>query len=104
MGNIINFENNTPLLVPEVAEKLAEFERMAKEVKAKQDELKQKILDEMEANNILKIDTEQLTITYVAPTTRETFNAKTFRIEYPELYDEYVSISPVKASIRMKVK
>lgn len=104
MGNIINFENNTPLLVPEVAEKLAEFERMAKEVKAKQDELKQKILDEMEANNILKIDTEQLTITYVAPTTRETFNAKTFRSEYPELYDEYVSISPVKASICMKVK
>ena len=104
MGNIINFENNTPLLVPEVAEKLAEFERMAKEVKAKQDELKQKILDEMEVNNILKIDTEQLTITYVAPTTRETFNAKTFRSEYPELYDEYVSISPVKASIRMKIK
>ena len=104
MENIIKIENNIPLLVPEVAEKLAEFERMAKEIKAKQDELKAKILAEMEEHNIIKIDTESLSITYVASTTRETFNAKTFRAEYPELYDEYVSISPVKASIKMKIK
>lgn len=104
MGNIIKIENNTPLLVPEVAEKLAEFEKMAKEIKAKQDELKAKILAEMEEHNIIKIDTESLSITYVASTTKETFNTKTFRSEYPELYDEYVSISPVKASIRMKIK
>ena len=104
MGNIIKIENNIPLLVPEVAEKLAEFERMAKEIKKKQDELKAKILAEMEEHHIIKIDTESLSITYVASTTKETFNAKTFRSEYPELYDEYVSISPVKASIRMKIK
>ena len=104
MGNIIRIEDNTPFLVPEVAEKLAEFEKKAKEIKAKQDEIKKAILEEMEQYNILKIDTESLSITYVAPTTRETFNSKKFAEDNPELYDEYVSISPVKASIRMKIK
>ena len=45
MGNIIRIEDNTPFLVPEVAEKLAEFEKMAKEIKAKQDEIKKAILE-----------------------------------------------------------
>ena len=33
----------------------------------------------------------------------ETFDSKTFRKDHPDLYDEYVSISMVKASVRMKV-
>ena len=49
MDELIVYENNTALLNPDVAVKLAEFERMAKEVKAKQDELKQRILEEMES-------------------------------------------------------
>jgi hypothetical protein len=76
---------------------------MAKNIKAKQDELKQKILDEMESKGILSIKSPELTISYVAPTSRETFDSKSFRKDHPDLYDEYVSISLVKASVRMKV-
>jgi regulator of replication initiation timing len=97
-------ENNTALLHSGISKALAEFERQAKEIKEKQDALKQRILEEMENNGILKIDTDDLTITYVAPTSRETFDSKKFRKDNPDMYDEYVSISPVKASIRMKVK
>lgn len=103
MDELIVFEGKTALLNPEVSIKLAEFERMAKEVKAKQDELKQKILEEMESKGILSIKTPELTISYVAPTSRETFDSKTFRKDHPDLYDEYVGISLVKASVRMKV-
>ena len=92
------------LLNPEVSSALAQFEKQAKEIKAKQDELKQKILEEMESKGIVKVETDDLTITYIAPTNRETFDSKKFRKDNPDLYDEYVSISPVKASIRMKVK
>ena len=104
MDNLIVVEQNTALLKPEIASKLAEFERMAKEIKSKYDELKQRILAEMEEHGILKIDTDELTITYVAETSRETFDSKTFRKENPDLYDEYVKISTVSASVRMKVK
>lgn len=104
MDNLIRYVNNTPLLNPEVASQLAEFERMAKEIKAKQDELKKQILEQMEIHGILKIETGELTISYIAPTSRETFDSKSFRKDNPDLYDEYVRISPVSASVRMKVK
>ena len=103
MDEMIVYEGNTALLNPVVAEHLAEFERMAKSIKAKQDELKQKILEEMESKGIVSIKTPELTISYVAPTTRETFDSKTFRKDHPDLYDEYVRISMVSASVRMKV-
>lgn len=103
MDELIVFEGKTALLNPDVAMRLAEFERMAKNIKAKQDELKQKILDEMESKGILSIKSPELTISYVAPTSRETFDSKSFRKDHPDLYDEYVSISLVKASVRMKV-
>ena len=103
MDELIVFEGKTPLLNPAVSIKLAEFERIVKEFKAKEEELKQKILDEMESKGILSIKSPELTISYVAPTTRETFDSKTFRKDHPDLYDEYVSISLVKGSVRMKV-
>ena len=103
MDELIVYENNTALLNPEVSFKLAEFERVVKEFKAKEEELKQRILEEMESKGIVSIKTPELTISYVAPTTRETFDSKTFRKDHPDLYDEYVNISMVRSSIRMKV-
>lgn len=104
MDNLIIIEQNTALLNPEVSSKLAEFERMAKEIKAKQDELKQRILEEMESNGILKIETDELLINYIAPSSRETFDSKALRKDNPDLYDEYIKISPVSASVRIKLK
>ena len=103
MDELIVFEGKTALLNPEVSFKLAEFERVVKEFKAKEEELKQRILEEMESKGILSIKSPELTISYVAPTSRETFDSKTFRKDHPELYDEYVNISLVKASVRMKI-
>ena len=104
MDKLIRMENNTVVLHSGISSALAEFERQAKEIKEKQDALKQRILEEMEANGILKIETDDLTITYVAPTSRESFDSKTFRKDNPDLYDNYINISPVQASIRLKVK
>ena len=103
MDELIVYDGNTAMIDPDVAEMLAEFERQVKLITDKQKVLKQRILDEMESKGILSIKTPELTISYVAPTTRETFDSKTFRKDHPDLYDEYVSISMVKASVRMKV-
>ena len=104
MNELIKFDNGCALLDADTSSRLAEFERKVKEIKAQEDELKQMILTEMEVKGIIKIDTEDVTITYVAPTTRESFDSKKFRADNPDLYDEYINISPVKASIRLKVK
>lgn len=69
-----------------------------------EDELKKNILNEMEEKGLLKLETDSLIISYVAPTERETFDSKSFRESNPDLYDDYVNFSPVKSSIRIKVK
>jgi regulator of replication initiation timing len=101
---LIKIENEIAILNGEVSKQIAEFERQVKEIKEREDELKASILKEMEANNIIKLETEDLMINYIAPSERETLDSKKLREEQPVLYDEYVKFSPVKASIRLKVK
>lgn len=101
---LIKVENEIGILDTEVSKKVAEFEKALKEIKEKEEELKQNILSEMESKNILKLETDDLTITYIAPAERETFDSKKFREENSDLYDEYIKFSPVKSSIRIKVK
>ena len=84
--------------------KIAAFERMAKEVKEGYDKLKAAILAEMERQEIIKIETDEVLISYIAPTDRESFDAKQLRKDDPDLYDRYVKMTPVKSSVRIKVK
>lgn len=101
---LIKIENGIGILNAEVSKNIAKFEKALKEIKEKKEELKQSILSEMESKNILKLETDSLTVTYIAPAERETFDSKRFREDNPDLYDEYVKFSPVKSSIRVKVK
>lgn len=102
--DLITIKDETAILDRETATKIAEFEQMAKEIKAKEDELKKAILKEMESKQLIKLDTDNLTITYIAPSERESLDSKTLREELPDIYDAYVKISPVKPSIRIKLK
>lgn len=101
---LIKVDNGTVLLNEDTAKKIAEFEIQMKYYKAQQDELKAAILAEMEAKNIIKVDNDILTISYIASTDRETLDSKKLKADLPDIYDEYVKIQPVKASIRIKVK
>ena len=101
---LIKLYGEAAILDGTTAKHIAEFERMAKEIKAKEDALKKAILEEMESKGIIKLDTDELTISYVAPTDRETLDTKALREELPDIYDTYVKISPVKSSIRIKLK
>ncbi len=101
---LIKLYGEAAILDGTTAKHIAEFEKMAKEIKEKEDELKKAILAEMESKGVIKLDTDELTIAYVAPTERETPDGKTLREELPDIYDTYVKISPVKSSIRIKLK
>lgn len=103
MNNLIIFENDNYILNPIVSEQLAGFEKTVKELKEKEEKLKAIILEEMEKAKILKLETPDLTISYIAPTDRESFDSKAFKVEHQDLYDEYIKMTPVKSSIRIKV-
>lgn len=102
--NLIKIENDVALLEPEVIKSIVTFEKAMKEIKEEEDKLKQRILEEMESKNIIKIDTEELLINYIAPTERETLDSKKLKAEHQDIYDEYIKMTPVKSSIRLKVK
>lgn len=101
---LIKFENEVAVLDNETSIKIAEFEKQLKAIKEQEDILKQAILEEMETRGIIKLETDSLVITYIEPSDRETFDSKSFRTDHQDLYDEYVKMTPVKSSIRLKVK
>lgn len=104
MNELIRVENGVANLSGKTIADIIALEDGLKKLKAKEDELKQAILSEMEAKNIIKIDTPELTINYIAPTDRETFDKKKLKEDLPSLYDEYVKFTPVKSSVRVKIK
>lgn len=103
MADLIKFENGNSILDMAVSNQIAEFERAMKAIKEQEEALKETIKAEMEAKGILKIETDGMTISYIAPTTRETFDNRKFKADNPDMYDEYVKLSPVKSSIRIKL-
>lgn len=102
--DLIKIYGEAAILDGTTAKHIAEFERMAKEIKAKEDELKKAILAEMESKGLVKLDTDELTISYVAATERESLDSKTLKTELPDIYDAYIKMTPVKPSIRVKLK
>lgn len=102
MSDIIKFENGQ--LQQEAIKMLVAKEKQMKKIKDEYEAIKNSLLEAMEQNNIIKIDTDTILINYVAPTQSERFDSKQFREDMPDLYDEYVKFTPVKASVRIKVK
>lgn len=66
---------------------LMKYEETLAALKTDYDELKKKLLQEMEKKNVIKAETSGIRINYIAETDREKFNSKAFRSEHPDLYD-----------------
>lgn len=96
-GNEISLNQN-------VSQQLATIESTVKKMKEIEEEIKARILMEMEARGIYKIDTPDVTITYVGASERDTFDSKAFKMDNPKMYHQYVKTSEVKSSVRIKVK
>lgn len=102
--DLIRVENNTPILDKDISREIAEFERKIKFMKSEEERLKKAIQDEMELKLIRGIKTDELNISYVPETYVEHFNKDKFRLEYPDLYDEYIEMKPKKAFVKIGVK
>ena len=79
------------------------LEEECKHLMELRDKWRNRLLAEMEARGIAKLECDGLSVSYIAPTDRETFDKKRFKAENPDMYDDYVDMKPVKASIRIKV-
>lgn len=94
-------------LLAQVAEAEAEikkFELLKKEVEARAEVLKQRLIEAMRTQSIKSFENESLKITYVEPTTRETIDSKKLKVELPEIAAKYTKTSKVKDSVRITLK
>lgn len=72
-------------------------------LKIKQDELKEKIMKMMEANKQKSVKTQFASYSYVAATTKKTFDTKLFKDTEPDHYEHYLKETTTKPSIRIKL-
>lgn len=104
MDELIVRTEQGAMLTADTEEQITALLKAADKIKEEVDNLKAAIMSEMVKKNIIKIDTDVLTVTYVGATTKETLDSKAIKTELPDIYDTYAKISPVKASLRIKVK
>lgn len=88
-----------------VVSKLTEFENEIQRLKALEKEsnnLRKELLDLMEKTGMKQINTGGVVVTYIAPTERKTVNTKALAEEMPDVYEKYMSLTPVRASVKVK--
>ncbi|EMF0283847.1 YqaJ viral recombinase family protein [Enterococcus hirae] len=81
---------------------ILEFEEKAKLIKAKQKDFREQLYQKMEENDIKKIDTGDVVITRVLPTTRKSIDSTKLKKEKPDIYDQYLKESQINGAIRIK--
>ena len=101
MNDLIKIENGQ--LAQQTVDYIKTVETQMKSLKEQYDQFKSDLLNAMEQNGIVKFESDNLKISYIGETERETFDSKQFKNDMPDLYDEYVKFSKVKPSIRIKV-
>lgn len=102
MNEIIKFDNGQ--LAQEAILYIIAKEEQMNAIKAEYDTFKANLLAKMEHEGIIKIEADNVIINYIAESERETFDSKSFRADMPDLFNEYVKLSAVKPSIRIKIK
>jgi len=83
---------------------IAELENQIAAYKDVQKTLYDEIYSAMEKRGIKSYESELLKLTYVAPTTRQALDGKRIEKELPDIYKKYLRESPVKGSLRVKLK
>ena len=104
MNDLIEKKEDNYQLADTIISELRLIDEEEKELKEKKEKIREILLKEMEDKNILKLENENISITYKAPTERETFRTKDFKKDLPDLYDTYVEFTPVKSSLLIKIK
>lgn len=102
--NLIVKKEDNYQLADIITSELRMIDEEKKELKRKEDAIRETLLKEMEEKKILKLENENISITYKAPTEKETFRTAMFKKDLPDLYDTYVEFTPVKSSLLIKIK
>ena len=80
------------------------IEEQKKAAEARADELRTALMKAMEEGGVTHFETEQLKVTYVAPTVQERIDTARLKKERPDIAEEFVKHTSVKASLRITLR
>ena len=105
-NSLVVLENGELDLGADAKKTIFAIEKEIKALTELRDNYKKILIKEIEERGITKcsISNELFTLSYKAPTTRETLDSKRLKADMPEIYDEYVKISNVSSNISTKLK
>lgn len=83
---------------------IRELDNKSSELSKAKEEMKKELMVAMEEKDIKKFENDVVAITYVAPTTRVGVDTDKFKTEFEDIYLQCLKETPVKASLRIKVK
>ncbi len=104
MNDIIKVEDGNAVMSLEFMAHMLDVKDQLKKLKEIDDANNEMLLEAMEKHHLIKFENDAIVVNYIAPTDRETFNAKKFKEQCPDVYDAYCTMKPVKASVRVKAK
>lgn len=88
----------------EVEAQIKYYENLKKEAEDKASEMREAIINAMEANGLKSFENDRIKLTYTAPSERVSIDSTRLKKEKPEIFAEYQKISKVKAGLRITLK
>lgn len=83
---------------------IMEIENSAKAYEANAINLREALKAEMEKAGVKKWETDNIVVTYVGSTERRTIDSTRLKAEQPSVYDQYIKVSNINPSIKIKLK
>ena len=80
------------------------LDEQKKRAEAEMAEFKEKLISAMEEKGVKSMDMENIKITYIAPSCRETVDTKKLKTEYPEIAEKLKKSTKTKASVRITLR
>lgn len=75
-----------------------------KQLQEQDKQIREAIRQAMDEQHISKWENDIVSLTNIAPTTRTGVDTKRLKAEQPEIFEQYKKETPVKGSLRIKIK
>ena len=94
---------NLPMQFASVENEVARLEKQVKELQERQKTLKEGLYSLMEEAGVKSWTGSKVKLTRVLPTTKTSFDSKSFKADHPKLYEKYLKESTSAGSLRITV-
>lgn len=103
----LELENEREIILrknTEIFNAIKDLDKKAETIAEEKAIMRGALLEEMEKRGVKKFDNDFLTITYIAPTVRVGVDSDKLKEKYEAIYLDCLKETPVKASLRIKIK